>query len=131
MDPVLGPRYPRAVKEDAMTLAEFQVPASLLAEIQAAADGEHRRAEDLIQEALETFLAERDWRVRDARETARAQEAGLPDDRGLLTGEYRSNARTLIAEGLADVRAGRLQDGDAVFAGVFEEMDELDRRDRG
>lgn len=47
---------------------DLVIPPTLAAEIQAAADDEHRTADDLVRDALERYLT--DWRKR----TAHAQE---------------------------------------------------------
>jgi len=55
------------------------VPPDLLAEVQAAAAEEHRAPGDLVCEAIERYLDEREWRKLLAYGRERAQALGLTD----------------------------------------------------
>jgi len=75
--------------------------------------------------ALDELLAE--WEAEDA--TGRA--LGLPDDDGTPSAEYRRILHEEISAGLAAARAGRLEDGEAVFARIHAKLHVRERQDRG
>jgi predicted transcriptional regulator len=71
---------------------------SLLAEIQEAAEEEHRAPSELVGEAVERYLSERRW---------------FPKD----------EVHAKIAQGLASLRQGQGLDGEAVMAELLAELD--------
>jgi predicted transcriptional regulator len=107
---------------------DLTIPPALAAAIQAVAEDEHRPAADVVRDALEGYLEGRGWRRRSEQELSRARELGLPNDDVPLTQEYRQTIREKIAEGLASAQQGRLVDGEAVFARIDAELDELERQ---
>jgi predicted transcriptional regulator len=109
---------------------ELTIPPALAAEIKAAAEDEHRPAADVVREALVGYLENRRWQQHAEQELSRARELGLPDDDVPLTSEYRPTIREKIAQGLESARQGRLVDGEAVFARIDAELDELERQGR-
>ena len=74
------------------------VPPSLLPEIQAAAEEEHRAPGELVGEAIQRYLSERRW--------FRKDEVHLK-----------------IAQGLESLRQGKGLDGEAVMAELLAELD--------
>ena len=71
-----------------------KMPSSLLAEIQAAADEEHRTRDELVREAVERYLKERRWQRLLAYGEQRARSLGLTDaDVPRLIEEYRREHR--------------------------------------
>ena len=75
-----------------------------------------------VPEELET------WKERRA---ARNQALGLPDDREIMSEDYRRSAREKIAQGLLSARQGRLVDGESFFAEMDAEFAEMERRQGG
>lgn len=66
------------------------IPSSLLAEVQAAANEEHRTREELLLEAVERYLRDRRWQRLLAYGQDRARSLGLSDaDVPRLIEEYR------------------------------------------
>jgi hypothetical protein len=78
------------------------IPPGLLAEIEAAAEEEHREPRELVHEAVERYLSERRWLRKD-------------------------EVHTKIAQGLESLRQGKGLDGDAVLAELLAELDEPQR----
>jgi predicted transcriptional regulator len=74
------------------------IPPTLLAEIQAAANEEHRPAAELVGEAVERYLSER--------------RLFRPDE-----------VHSKIAQGLESLRRGKGLDGEAVMAELLAELD--------
>lgn len=67
-----------------------KVPASLLAEIQALASEEQRSSDELVREAIERYLKERQWQHLLSYGEQRARSLGLTDaDVPRLIDEYR------------------------------------------
>jgi antitoxin ParD1/3/4 len=87
----------------------FVLPPALLAEVEAAADAEHRTVADVLRDVVERGLAER----------------RLP-----LTDAYRQDLREKIAQGLQSLRDGKGTDGEAFMAGMNAELAELERQGR-
>lgn len=56
------------------------IPPSLLAQVQPAAEEDHRPTRDLLCEALERYLRERQWQKVFAYGEQRARELGLTED---------------------------------------------------
>jgi metal-responsive CopG/Arc/MetJ family transcriptional regulator len=71
------------------------VPPGLLAEVQAAADEEHRAPAELVREAIERYLDEREWRKLLAYGQERARALGLTeaDVLRLITAARREHSR--------------------------------------
>ena len=107
---------------------QVSIPPTLIAEVQAAADEEHRPADDVVRDALESYLERRRWRLHSEQEEARARELGLPDDDVPLTAGYRQGIREKIAQGLRSLREGKGTDGEAFFATMETEFEELERQ---
>jgi Arc/MetJ-type ribon-helix-helix transcriptional regulator len=107
----------------------FVLPPALLAEVEAAADEEHRPVADVVRELVEQGLSERRWKAHSEQELRRARELGLPDaDDQPMSDEYRQTLREKIAQGMESARQGRLVDGDAVFARIKAEMAAIERQ---
>jgi len=106
------------------------LPPALLAELEAAANEEHRPVADVARDLIELGLSERRWQAHAERERQRVRELGLPDDDQPMTDEYRQVIREKIAAGMASAREGRLVDGETFFARIHAEMDELERQGR-
>jgi Arc/MetJ-type ribon-helix-helix transcriptional regulator len=71
-----------------------KMPSSLLAEIQAAADEEHRTSDELVREAVERYLEDRRWQRLLAYGEQQARSLGLTDaDVPRLIEEYRQEQR--------------------------------------
>jgi len=105
------------------------IPPALAAEIQAAANDEHRPAVEVVRDALEGYLENRRWQQRE-RDLQQARDLGLPDDDLPLTPEYRQTMHDKIAQGVRSLRAGRGADGEAFFAEMDAEFEELERQGR-
>lgn len=73
------------------------VPAELMREIEAAAEAEHRLPSEIVEEAVERYLAERRY--------------FRPDE-----------AHAKIAQGLESLRQGKGLDGEAVMAELLAEL---------
>ena len=80
------------------TTEMFDLPPVLRTELQKAAAEEKRPAGELVQDAVQQFLAERRWFRRDA-------------------------AHDKIARGLESLRQGKGLDGEAVMAELLAELD--------
>jgi hypothetical protein len=73
---------------------DLTLPPTLVAEIQAAADEEHREPGDVVREALERYMEDREWDKIFAYGAARAKALGLTeDDVPRLIAESRQEAR--------------------------------------
>lgn len=69
-----------------------KMPSSLLAEIQAAANEEHRTLDELLQKAVERYLKDRRWQKLLAYGERHARSLGLTDaDVPRLIEEYRQS----------------------------------------
>ena len=67
-----------------------KMPSSLLAEVQAAANEEHRSPDELVREAIERYLRDRRWQRLLAYGEQQARSLGLTDaDVPRLIEEYR------------------------------------------
>ena len=85
------------------TTRDTLVPSSLLPEIQAAAEEEHRDPGELVGEAIERYLSERRWLRKD-------------------------EVHAKIAQGLESLRKGKGLDGETVMAELIAELDVSDTR---
>jgi antitoxin ParD1/3/4 len=104
------------------------IPPTLVAKIRNAANEENRSAADVLYDALELYLEARQWRRHSDHESACARALGLPDDEAVSTTEYRHNIREKIAQGLRSLREGESTDGEAFFAQLDAEFEELERQ---
>lgn len=109
--------------------ATLALPPDLLAEVEAIAEQEHRSAADLLRDLVQRGLAER-WQARAEREMAKARVLGIAEDDQPMTDEYRAIIREKIAAGLQSLREGKGTDGEAFFAEMYAELDELERQGR-
>jgi hypothetical protein len=75
----------------------FVLPPALLAEVEAAADEEHRPALDVLQDAVKRYMREKRWQKIYAYGEARAKELGLTEE----------DIPRLIAETRNELRQGR------------------------
>ena len=107
---------------------QVSIPAELVTKLQAAANEEHRSTADVVQDALEGYLEARRWQLDAEKALARARELGLPDDAEPLTPEYRQTIREKIAQGVRSLREGKGADGEAFFARMEAEFDELEQQ---
>jgi predicted DNA-binding protein len=72
----------------------FTIPAVLANRIQAAADEDHRTSADLVREALERYIEDREWRKLFAYGEARARAPGLTEGEvPRLIADYRQEKR--------------------------------------
>ena len=108
----------------------FALPPALLAEVEAAADEEHRPVADVVRDLVERGLGERRWQAHGEQERQRARAAGLPDDDVPLTDAYRQTIRDKIAQGVQSLRAGEGTDGEAFMARMDAELAALERQGR-
>lgn len=70
------------------------VPPGLLAEVQAAAEEEHREPRELVREALERYMDDREWQKLFAYGEQRVKELGLTEaDIPRLIAEVRQERR--------------------------------------
>jgi antitoxin ParD1/3/4 len=107
----------------------FVLPPALLAEVEAAADAEHRPVADVVRELVEQGLSERRWKAHSEEELRLARELGLPDADGQpMSDEYRQTIREKIAQGMQSVREGRVTDGEAFMAKMNAELAALERQ---
>jgi len=75
-------------------IGKVTIPSPLLAEIQAAADEEHRSSNELVCEAIERYLKNRRWQRLLAYGQERARSLGLTEaDVPRLIEEYRRERR--------------------------------------
>jgi predicted transcriptional regulator len=108
--------------------AQVLIPSGLATELQEAAEEEHRSAADVVRDALEGYLEARRWRLSGDQEQARARELGLPDDDVPLTDQHRQAMREKIARGVRSLREGKGADGEAFFARMEAEFEEIERQ---
>jgi antitoxin ParD1/3/4 len=80
------------------TMFDTLVPSGLLREIEAAAEEEHRAPSELVGEAIERYLRERQWFRKD-------------------------EVHAKIAQGLESLRQGKGLDGETVMAELIAELD--------
>jgi hypothetical protein len=81
--------YPQIMENNPVTDAAT-IPPALLAQVQSAADEEHRPAADLLREAVERYLRERRWQKIFAYGEERARTLGLAEaDVPRLIAEFR------------------------------------------
>jgi hypothetical protein len=99
------------------------LPPALLAEVEAAADEEHRPVADVLRDLVERGLGERRWKTHAGKEIQRGRAQGLPDDALPLTDEYRQDLREKIAQGLQSLRGGKGADGEAFMARMDAELE--------
>ncbi|HEY3847359.1 MAG TPA: hypothetical protein VGL95_09620 [Acetobacteraceae bacterium] len=114
------------MKSDSDT--QVSIPPALVTELQIAADEEHCSVTEVVLGALEGYLEARRWRLDADQELARARELGLPDDDVPLTPEHRQIIREKIVQGVRSLRAGKGTDGEAFFAKMEAEFEELARQ---
>lgn len=115
------------MKPDSLNIALALSPA-LLAEVEAAADEEHRPISDVLRDLVEYGLGERRWKVHAEKERQRGLEEGLPDDALPLTEAYRQGLREKIAEGVRSLREGDIVDGESFMADMEAELAALERQ---
>jgi hypothetical protein len=108
---------------------DLTIPPALAAEVQAAADDEHRPAAEIVRDTLEGYLENRRWLLRE-QDAQQARERGLPDNDLPLTSEHRQTMRAKIAQGVRSLRAGKGTDGEALFAKMDADFEELERQGR-
>ena len=78
----------------------FAIPAALAAELQAAADEEHRPPLDVLRDAIESYRKEQRWRRTLAYGADRARESGLTEaDVPRLIAEHRQEKRKGLQSG--------------------------------
>jgi hypothetical protein len=107
----------------------FVLPPALLAEVEAAANEEHRPVDDVLRDLVEQGLSERRWKLHSEQEYRRARELGLPDvDDQPMSDKYRRSLREKIAQGMQSIREGRVGDGDAFMTRMNAELAELERQ---
>lgn len=75
----------------------FVLPPALLAEVEAAADEEHRPAEDMVREAVTRYMEDREWNKVFTYGESRAKALGLTE----------KDVPRLIAESRQEKRQGR------------------------
>ena len=112
------------------TADSLTVPRALAKAVQEAAREEHRPVADVLRDAIDSYLEKRDWQLRADQEHASGQALGLPDDAMPLTPEYRQTLRAKIDQGLRSLREGRAADGEAFFAQMEAEFEDLARHGR-
>ena len=105
------------------------LPPALLAELEAAANEEHRPVADMARDLIERGLGERRWQAHAEKERQRAHALGLPDDDQPMTDEYRQAIRAKIAQGVQSLREGRVTDGPAFMARLDAELAERERHE--
>jgi hypothetical protein len=108
----------------------FVLPPALLAEVEAAADEEHRPIAEVVRDLVESGLGARRWQPHAEKEFQRARELGIPDDTEPMTAAYRQSIREKIARGVQSLREGRVVDGPSVMARIDAEMAERERQGR-
>ena len=108
---------------------DVAIPAALMAEMEAAADEEHRPVADVLRDAVDGYLENRRWRLAEE-DLKTAHKLGLTEDDMSPTDEYRRSIRDKIAAGLASAKAGRLTDGEAVFVRIEAELSGLEAKER-
>ena len=109
------------------------IPPALLAEIQAAAEQEHRPVAAVLRDVVAQGLAERrEWQAHAEKERQRSSELGIhnPADDEPMADEYRQDIREKIAQGLKSLREGRFTDGETFMAKMDAELAELERQGR-
>jgi hypothetical protein len=111
----------------------FDIPPALRAEIETAAEQENRPATGVLRDLVERGVAERRERqAHAARERQRAIDLGLhdPADDQPMSEEYRRCIQEKIVQGLKSLGEGKGTDGEALFAEMYAELDELERQGR-
>ena len=108
--------------------AKLRLSESLAAEIQAAADEEHRPAAEVLRDAVIGYLENRRWRL-DEEDLRQARALGLADEDARPTDEYRRSIDDKIAQGLVSAPEGRLVDGEAVFIRIDAKLGALEAKD--
>jgi hypothetical protein len=107
----------------------FVLPPALLAEVQAAADQEHRPVADVVRDLVAQGLIERRWKAHSEQQLRRVRELGLPDaDNQPMSDEYRQTVREQIAQGMQSLREGRVTDGEAFMVRMNAELAGLERQ---
>ena len=77
-----------------MAAGNISLPESLLAEIQSAAQAEHRSADEVVADAVRVYLEKQSWVQFVERNARRAKEMGITeDDVDRLITEYRAENR--------------------------------------
>ena len=107
------------------------LPPALLAEVEAAAEQEHRPAADLLRDLVEQGMVERrQWQAHAEQERQRARELGIHDaaDEAPVLDEYRRSIREKIAQGVRSLKEGRFTDGEAFMTKMDAELAELEHQ---
>jgi metal-responsive CopG/Arc/MetJ family transcriptional regulator len=77
-----------------MAAGNISLPEPLLAEIQSAAQAEHRSADEVVADAVRVYLEKQSWVQFVERNERRAREMGITeDDVDRLIAEYRTENR--------------------------------------
>src|SRR5690242_21463528 len=90
-----------------MDVSPLTIPPTLIAEIRAVAEEEHRPAEEVLRDVLEQGLRERRWRFHADSERTRALELGSTEDDSRPSHAYNERVREKIAEGVRSLREGK------------------------
>ena len=106
---------------------QVSIPPALVSKLRAVAEQEHRSTAAVVADALENYLEARRWQLDAEQELAHARALGLPDDDVLVTPEFRQSIRQKITQGVRSLRDGKGADGEAFFARMEAEFDELER----
>lgn len=108
----------------------LDLPPALLAEVEAAANEEHRPVIDVLCELVEHGLNERRWMIHAEQERQRGCQAGLSDGGQPMTDEYRHILHEKIAQGMRSLRAGDFADGETFMAQMNAELAALEQQER-
>ena len=106
----------------------FVLPPALQAEVEAAADEEHRPVAEVVLDLVERGLSERRWQAHAEKEFQRARGVGLPDDAQPMIDEYRRTICEKITQGVQSLREGRVVDGETFMARMNAELATSERQ---
>jgi hypothetical protein len=112
-----------------MANTDLLIPATLAAEIEAAANEENRPVADVLRDAVVGYLENRRWRSAEE-DPQTARKLGLAEDDSPPSDEYRRSISDKIAVGVASAKQGHLVDGEAVFVRVEAELRTLEAKER-
>lgn len=104
-----------------MADGDLVIPATLAAEIAAAADEENRPVADVLQDAVIGYLENRRWRLKEE-DLQTATKLGLAEDDVTPADEYRRSSSDKITVALASAKQGRRVDGETVFVRIEAEL---------